>query len=100
MTDAATATGISEVGTLFVPVSDQDRSLKFFVGKLGFEKRADFAYAGQRRWIEVAPLGAANAIALVPPTEGASAGADVARCAFATADIETAGNRFLIVEAV
>jgi hypothetical protein len=52
--------------------------LEFFVGKLGFEKRADFAYAGQRRWIEVAPLGAANAIALVPPTEGASAGADVA----------------------
>jgi hypothetical protein len=48
----------------------------------------------------VAPLGAANAIALVPPTDGASAGADVARCAFATADIETAGNRFLIVEAV
>jgi catechol 2,3-dioxygenase-like lactoylglutathione lyase family enzyme len=34
----------------------------------------------------VAPPGAGNAIALVPPSEGAFA----ARCAFATADIETA----------
>jgi catechol 2,3-dioxygenase-like lactoylglutathione lyase family enzyme len=90
MTDDATATGISEVGTVFVPASDQDRSLEFFVAKLGFEKRADFAYGGQHRWIEVAPPGAANAIALVPPSEGASAGGDVARCALATADIETA----------
>jgi catechol 2,3-dioxygenase-like lactoylglutathione lyase family enzyme len=89
MNDDATATGISEVGTVFVPVSDQDRSLEFFVGKLGFEKRADFAYGEQHRWVEVAPPGAANAIALVPPGEGHSAGGDVARCALATADIET-----------
>ena len=88
MTDNATATGISEVGTVFVPVSDQDRSLEFFVGKLGFEKRADFAYGGQHRWIEVAPPGSANTIALVPPSEGASPVGDVARCAFATTDIE------------
>src|SRR5918999_4384971 len=90
MPDDATATGISEVGTVFVPVSDQARSLRFFVDQLGFEKRADFLYGGRHRWIEVAPPGAANAIALVPPSEGASAGADVARCAFATADIESA----------
>jgi catechol 2,3-dioxygenase-like lactoylglutathione lyase family enzyme len=89
VTDRATATGISEVGTVFAPVSDQDRSLEFFVGELGFEKRADFVYGGGHRWIEVAPPDARNAIALVPPSEGASAGADVARCAFATADIET-----------
>ena len=86
----ASATVISEVGTVFVPVSDQDRSVEFLVGQLGFETRADFAYDGRHRWIEVAPPGAANAIALVPPSEGASAGADVARCAFATADIESA----------
>jgi catechol 2,3-dioxygenase-like lactoylglutathione lyase family enzyme len=89
MPEDATAARISEVGTVFVPVSDQDRSLKFFVDELGFEKRADFAYGGQHRWIEVAPPAAATAIALVPASEGASAGADVARCAFATADIET-----------
>jgi catechol 2,3-dioxygenase-like lactoylglutathione lyase family enzyme len=86
MTDAAAR--ISEVGTVFVPVADQDRSLEFFVDKLGFEKRADFAYGGQHRWIEVAPPGAENTIALVPPSEGVSVGGDVARCAVATADIE------------
>lgn len=88
MTEAATVTGITEIGAVFVPVADQERSLEFFVGELGFEKRADFAYGGRHRWIEVAPPGAANTIALVPPSEGASAGGDVARCAFATADIE------------
>lgn len=88
MTDTATDTGITDVGAVFVPVADQDRSLVFFVDKLGFEKRTDFAYGGQHRWIEVAPPGAANTIALVPPSEGVSAGGDVARCAFATADIE------------
>jgi catechol 2,3-dioxygenase-like lactoylglutathione lyase family enzyme len=88
--DDATGPVISEVGTVFVPVSDQERSLEFFVGKLGFEKRADFAYGGEHRWIEVAPPGAANGIALVPPSEGSSVGGDVARCAFATADIEAA----------
>jgi catechol 2,3-dioxygenase-like lactoylglutathione lyase family enzyme len=90
MADHPTVAAITEVGTVFVPVSDQDRSLKFYVDELGFEKRADFAYGGRHRWIEVAPRGAANAIALVPPSEGVSAGPDVARCAFATADIETA----------
>jgi catechol 2,3-dioxygenase-like lactoylglutathione lyase family enzyme len=88
MTDTATTIGIRDFGAVFVPVADQDRSLEFFVDKLGFEKRTDFAYGGQHRWIEVAPPGAANTIALVPPSEGVSAGGDVARCAFATADIE------------
>jgi len=86
MTEAAT--GITDIGAVFVPVADQDRSLEFFVDKLGFEKRVDFVYGGQHRWIEVAPPGAVNTIALVPPSEGASGGGDVARCAFATADIE------------
>jgi catechol 2,3-dioxygenase-like lactoylglutathione lyase family enzyme len=86
MIDAAT--GIRDVGAVFVPVADQDRSLEFYVGELGFEKRADFVYGGRHRWIEVAPPGATNSIALVPPTEGSSPGGDVARCAFATTDIE------------
>jgi catechol 2,3-dioxygenase-like lactoylglutathione lyase family enzyme len=88
MTDAGTATRIHQIGTVFVPVSDQDRSLEFFVDTLGFEKRSDFVYGGRHRWVEVAPPGAANTIALVPPSEGESAGGDVARCAIATADIE------------
>ncbi len=64
MTDDATAGGISEVGTGFVPVSETDRSLKFFVDELGFEKRADFADGGQHGWIEVAPPGAPAGLAV------------------------------------
>jgi catechol 2,3-dioxygenase-like lactoylglutathione lyase family enzyme len=86
--NAASATNISQVGTVFVPVVDQERSLRFYVDKLGFEKRVDFVYGGSHRWIEVAPPGSAIAIALVPATEGAPFAGDQAHCAFATTDIE------------
>jgi catechol 2,3-dioxygenase-like lactoylglutathione lyase family enzyme len=83
------ATAITQVGTLFVPVQDQDRALDFYVGTLGFEKRIDFVYGGGHRWVEVAPPGSAGAIALVPPSEGeAATGRDGAVCALATSDIE------------
>lgn len=80
--------GFREVGTVFVPVADQERSLKFFVQQLGFEKRLDFTYGAAHRWLEVAPPGASSRIALVPPSEGVSAGADVARCALEVPDVE------------
>jgi catechol 2,3-dioxygenase-like lactoylglutathione lyase family enzyme len=73
---------------VFVPVADQDRALEFYLDKLGFEKRADFTYGEGSRWIEVAPHGSAMAIALVGPSEGASARGDAAHCALATEDIE------------
>jgi catechol 2,3-dioxygenase-like lactoylglutathione lyase family enzyme len=79
---------IDQIGAVFVPVTDQERALQFYVGVLGFEIRGDFTYGGGHRWLEVAPPGAANTIALVPPTEGRSPGGDVARCALATADID------------
>lgn len=88
MTDIAHTIRINEVGTVFVPVADQERALKFYLDKLGFEKRADFPYGDGSRWIEVAPPGAANTISLVPPSEGERAGGDETRCAFRTADIE------------
>jgi catechol 2,3-dioxygenase-like lactoylglutathione lyase family enzyme len=88
MTDTANTTHINQVATVFVPVADQDRALEFYLGTLGFEKRADFPYGEGARWVEVAPPGSANAIALVPPSEGGSPGGDAAHCAFATEDIE------------
>ena len=89
MTDPAKATRITQVGTVFVPVSDQERALEFYVGTLGFEKRVDFTYGGGLRWVEVAPPGALNTLSLVPPGEGTSAAGDAALCALATEDIET-----------
>ena len=88
MAESETRTRISQVGTVFVPVAHQDRALEFYGDKLGFEKRADFPYGEGSRWIEVAPPGSANAIALVPSSEGESAGGDETHCAFRTEDIE------------
>lgn len=85
---SATPQGVRDVGTVFVPVADQERSLKFFVDELGFEKRIDFTYGGEHRWIEVAPPAASHRLALVPPSEGVSAGGDIARCAFEAPDVE------------
>jgi catechol 2,3-dioxygenase-like lactoylglutathione lyase family enzyme len=86
MTHAVTS--ISEIGAIFVAVADQEQALEFYRDTLGFEMRADFTYGGGLRWIEVAPPGAKNSIALVGPGEGATGGGDRTYCAFATADIE------------
>jgi catechol 2,3-dioxygenase-like lactoylglutathione lyase family enzyme len=79
---------ITTVGTIFVPVADQDRALTFYVETLGFEPRGDWPYGGGHRWVEVAPPGSPIALALVPPSEGRSPGGDVTRCALASDDIE------------
>ena len=39
---------ITEVGTVIVPVSDQDLALEFYVDRLGFEKRIDGTYGDGR----------------------------------------------------
>ena len=90
MTDAQNQIHFTEIGTVFVPVSDQERALTFYVDQLGFETRADFTYGDGSRWIEVAPPGAANSISLVPPSEGSTTRGDAAYCAIATDDIEAA----------
>ena len=71
-----TRTRIIDVRTVAVPVTDQERALDFYVGKLGFEKRMDAPFGPGQRWVEVAPPGAATTIALAAAREGASAGVD------------------------
>ena len=67
---------ITDVRTVGIPVSDQDRAIDFYVGTLGFEKRLDVDMGGGRRWIEVAPAGAATSVALVRAHEGVPAGVE------------------------
>jgi catechol 2,3-dioxygenase-like lactoylglutathione lyase family enzyme len=67
---------VSRIGTVLLPVSDQDRALEFYTGTLGFETRIDAPFGPGGRWIEVAPAGAETSIALVP-AGGASASAEV-----------------------
>src|SRR5437588_7375258 len=93
MSETGTRTRITEVGTVFVPVSDQDRAIDFYVGQLGFEKRGDFVYGGGHRWVEVGPSGSAIGLALVSGAEGVATATSAARCAFATADIDGLGTR-------
>ena len=66
-----TKTTISEIGTVFLPVADQDRALDFYLGKLGFEKRTDVEFGGGKyRWVEVYPPSGTTGIALAPPPDG------------------------------
>ena len=87
MAETKTRTHITQVGTVIVPVSNQDRALDFYLDTLGFEKRIDTPYGEGERWVEVAPPGAATTVALVPPREGDATGIET-RVGFTTEDID------------
>jgi predicted enzyme related to lactoylglutathione lyase len=84
MTGTPTATRISDVRTIGVPVSDQQRALEFYGGVLGFETRMDSPFPGGR-WIEVAAPGATTTIALAAAQDGTATGVDTG-IRFSTAD--------------
>jgi lactoylglutathione lyase len=69
--------GIHGIHTIGVPVTDQDRALRFYVDVLGFEKRmdAEIPQLGSR-WIEVAPPGTPVSVALVQARDGLPAGGE------------------------
>jgi catechol 2,3-dioxygenase-like lactoylglutathione lyase family enzyme len=71
---STTRTRISKLGTVVIPVSDQERAIEFYVEKLGFEKRTDVPFGEGYRWVEVAPAGADTTIAIVPPPPGKPTG--------------------------
>ena len=76
MPKSAATVQVTDVRTVGVPVTDQDRALTFYVETLGFEKRLDVPMGGGHRWIEVAPVGATTTIALVVAHEGVPAGVE------------------------
>jgi catechol 2,3-dioxygenase-like lactoylglutathione lyase family enzyme len=71
---STTQTRISKLGTVVIPVSDQDRAIEFYVEALGFGKRADVPFGNGYRWVEVGPADAATTIAIVPPPPGKPTG--------------------------
>jgi lactoylglutathione lyase len=68
-------TTITDIGTVGIPVSDQDQAVEFFVGRLGFEKRIDVRTGQSLRWVTVAAPGASTSVALIAgPGTGADTG--------------------------
>jgi catechol 2,3-dioxygenase-like lactoylglutathione lyase family enzyme len=84
---------ISHIGTVIVPVANQDAALAFYVDTLGFETRLDGSFGDGQRWIEVAPAGAQTSIALVPGDP--STGIEVS---FATSDAASDHAAMLAVD--
>jgi catechol 2,3-dioxygenase-like lactoylglutathione lyase family enzyme len=84
----STQTRISKISTVVIPVTDQDRAIKFYVDTLGFEKRTDVPFGEGYRWIEVAPADAATTLAIVPPPPGKPTGDVETGIALETDDID------------
>jgi catechol 2,3-dioxygenase-like lactoylglutathione lyase family enzyme len=85
---------ITQVATVVVPVSDQERALTFYCGVLGLEKVNDFTYETGERWVEVAPRGAATRLSLVVGSAGIETGVALSS-ADVVADRETLGGQFV-----
>lgn len=90
-----TASRISEISLVTVPTTDQDRSIAFYVEKLGFEKRSDVPFGNGYRWVEVYPPNGTTGIALAPPPPGQSEGegARETGIVLSTDDIEVTHDR-------
>ncbi len=87
MSDTQTKNHISQVGTVMVPVADQDAAIAFYTGKLGLELRADIPFGHGDRWVEVAPAGADTTIAIIAPRPGDPTGVET-RIALSSSDID------------
>jgi catechol 2,3-dioxygenase-like lactoylglutathione lyase family enzyme len=75
---SSTTSRIDGIHTIGVPVTDQDRALEFYSGRLGFDVRVDAPMPQLGgRWIEVAPPGGGISVALVPASDHAPAGREV-----------------------
>jgi predicted enzyme related to lactoylglutathione lyase len=102
MTSTTTTMHITDIRTVAVPVTDQDRALAFYRDGLGLETRIDMAYGDDQRWLEVVPSGATTSIALVRAGDAAPAGIDTGirlTTEDAVADHETLRARGIDVDA-
>jgi len=57
---------ISQIRTIAIPVSDQERSLAFYTDVLWFEKTLDTPFGPGQRWIEVTPDAGGTTLAIPP----------------------------------
>ena len=85
---STTQAHVDKIATIVIAVSDQERAIEFYVGKLGFAKRVDVPFGDGLRWVEVGVGDEATTIALAPPPEGASTGGKETGISLHTEDID------------
>ncbi len=84
----ATTARISQIANVVISVEDTDRAIDFYTGPLGLDKRTDIAFAGNHRWVEVAPAGAQTVIAIAPPPPGGTTGGRETGICLQTNDVD------------
>lgn len=91
MSTAGTVTAISHISVVTIHVKDQDEALRFYVERLGFEKRNDMPMDDGSRWVTVAPAGSSTEIVLISasPEGGAPIGTNTG-IVLETEDIDAA----------
>ena len=91
MSDRSTVnrrTRITDVGGVAIPVLDQERAVRFYVDRLGFEVLLDVPTGESGRWVQVGPPGGRVPLALVAADDGVPVGVDTG-ITLATSDAET-----------
>jgi lactoylglutathione lyase len=77
MTTTGNTPGIGDVQAVGIPVTDQDRALRFYTDTLGFEVRMDVPLPQpDGRWITVAPPAARVVVALIAAGDRMPAGVE------------------------
>jgi predicted enzyme related to lactoylglutathione lyase len=73
------STTVTNIGVTMFAVSDVDRAIAYYTGKLGWELRSDqrFGENDEGRWVEVAPPGSTARVALNPPMDGEPGGSAI-----------------------
>ena len=79
-------TAISQIRTVAIPSTHQERSVAFYTDVLGFKKTLDAPFGSGQRWIEVTPPGGGTTLA-IPPLGEAQPGIDTG-IRFETGDAE------------
>src|ERR1044072_5417296 len=88
MSKVTSKLNLTRVGRVAVSVADTDRSIEFYVDKLGFEKVVDVPMGPGMRWVEVALRNTPRTIALAPPPEGKEAGGGETGICIDTTDVD------------
>ncbi len=79
---------LNTIGRVCVTITDTNRAIDFYVGKLGFEKVIDIPMGPDMRWVEVKLSGTPTTIALAPPPPGRPAGGAQTGIILDTTDLE------------